>query len=407
MTAPYTLTVTEASQQIQEGVLSPLELVESVFQRITDLEPRLKAWVTLDRDGAIAAAQQATEEAKEGRLRSPLHGIPVGIKDIFYTQGLKTTAGSPVLADFIPPFDATTVARLKAAGAIILGKTTTTEFACFHPTVTRNPWKLNHTPGGSSSGSGAAVAARMCPAALGSQTAGSTLRPAAYCGIVGLKPTYGRISRHGIFPVSWCLDHVGILVRTVQDAALLLQVLAGYDPQDRSSARVPVPPYLAEMKRMEREPRIGLVREFFLERADAAVQKNVEEVVTRLSKAGARIEEVKLPPSFSALHAAHRTIMRVEAAAVHAQLFPGNEEKYSQRMRSLIESGTLVPAVYYLRAQRLRQHFCQEMETLLQQVDVLLTPTTPATAPASLETTGDPAFNAPWTFCGIPAISIP
>jgi aspartyl-tRNA(Asn)/glutamyl-tRNA(Gln) amidotransferase subunit A len=200
---------------------------------------------------------------------------------------------------------------------------------------------------------------------------------------------------------------VGILVRTVRDAALLLQTLAGYDAQDRSSAQAPVPNYLKALEWEVWNPHIGLIRDFFLEKATAEVQKNIENTVERLSKAGATIEEVKLPQSFSVLHAAHRTIMRVEAAAVHERLFPGNEEKYSPPLRSLLEAGMLVPGIHYLRAQRLRQHFRLEMEAILQQIDILLAPTTPAEAPANLDTTGDPSFNTPWTFCGLPAISLP
>ncbi len=407
MADPYTLTIAEASKAIHTKNLSPVELVKSVLQRIEDLEPKLQAWVTIDQAAVLEAARLAEQEVQQSRFRSLLHGIPVGIKDIYYTAGMKTTAGSPLYANFVPSFDATPVAKLKAAGAIILGKTTTTEFATFHPTTTRNPWDVRHTPGGSSSGSGAAVAARMCPAALGSQTAGSTLRPAAYCGIVGLKPTYGRISRYGVIPVSWCLDHVGILVRTVRDAAILLQVLAGYDPQDRSSARLPVPHYLDALEQPVQKPHIGVIRDFFLEKAQAEVQKNIETTVDRLARAGARITEVKLPKSFSALHAAHRTIMRVEAAAVHENLLPGNEAQYSPQLRSLLEAGMLVSGVDYLRAQRLRQHFQREIEAILRHTEILLAPTTPAEAPGSLETTGDPSFNTPWTFCGIPAISIP
>src|SRR5215813_5087934 len=194
MDAPHRLTIAAAADQIRTRQVSPVELVRSCLQRIDQLEPRLQAWVTLDRERALAAAQRCEEEIRRGQYRGPLHGIPVGIKDIFYTAGLRTTAGSPIYADFVPDYDATTVRLLKEAGAIILGKAQTTEFAALAPSPTCNPWNLEHTPGGSSSGSAAAVAARMCPGTLGSQTYGSTIRPAAYCGCVGLKPTYGRIS---------------------------------------------------------------------------------------------------------------------------------------------------------------------------------------------------------------------
>src|SRR3989440_768325 len=239
--APHTLTIAAAAEQIRTRRLSPVDLVRSCLQRTDQLEPRLQAWVTLDRERALATAQRCEEEIRRGQYRGPLHGIPIGIKDIFYTAGVRTTVGSPIYADFVPDYDATAVRRLKDAGAIILGKAQTTEFAALAPSPTHNPWNLEHTPGGSSSGSAAAVAAAMCPGALGSQTYGSTIRPAAYCGCIGLKPTYGRIRGFGLFAPSLSLDHLGLFSPTVTDTALLLQVLAGYDPQDPACERMPVP----------------------------------------------------------------------------------------------------------------------------------------------------------------------
>ena len=222
MPEPHELSVAEAAAQIREGTLSPVALVESLLARIDALDGDLQAWVTIDRDAVLSAAQQREAEVRQGDPLGLIHGVPVGLKDIFYTEGMLTACGSKVNADFVPDFDATSVAKIKAAGGIILGKAVTTEFASGDPSPTRNPWNLEHTPGGSSSGSCAAVAARMVPAALGSQTAGSTCRPAGYNGIVGMKATYGRISRYGVAPLSWSLDHVGILTRTVADAALML-----------------------------------------------------------------------------------------------------------------------------------------------------------------------------------------
>jgi len=227
MGEPCMLSLAAMITQIKRRRLSPVTLVESILQRIDSLEPTIKAWVTIDRKAVIDEACRQQEEIVQGKNRGILHGIPIGVKDIFYTAGVRTTAGSEIFENFIPDHDATAVARLKGAGAIVLGKTASTEFAFADPAPTRNPWNLEHTPGGSSSGSAAAVATCMCPAALGSQTGGSTLRPAAYCGVVGFKPTYGRISRYGVFPLSWTLDHVGFLTRCVQDAAILLGVLAG------------------------------------------------------------------------------------------------------------------------------------------------------------------------------------
>jgi Asp-tRNA(Asn)/Glu-tRNA(Gln) amidotransferase A subunit family amidase len=380
--------------------------MESTLAWIEAIEPQVQAWVTLDVAGALESAHRCAEELQRGQICGPLHGVPLGIKDIFYTAGMRTTMGSPIFADYVPDYDATTVARLKAAGAIIVGKTQTTEFATLDPAPTHNPWQLSHTPGGSSSGSGAAVGACMIPGALGSQTAGSVLRPAAYCGTVGLKPTFGRISRYGVFPVSWRLDHMGILTRTVEDAALLLQVLAGYDPNDLSSATLPVPDYLQGLE-TGAAPRFGVMRDFFWERATTAVQRHTEEAIGRLQQAGAQVREVRPPESFAAGFAAHRIIMQVEAAAVHADLFSCHREKYGPHIRSTIEGGILIPGVPYVRAQRVRRRLQRQLEPLLASVDVLLTPTTPTPAPAGLHATGDPVFQTPWTFVGLPSITVP
>src|SRR4030043_95535 len=295
MTEPYTLTLSEMITKIRRRKLSPVKLLESLLQRIDSLEPSLQAWVTIDRQSILQEAHRRQNEIARGGIRGPLHGIPIGVKDIYYTAGVKTTGGSKIMADFIPDHDATAVERLKKAGAIILGKTATTEFAFADPAPTRNPWNLKHTPGGSSSGSAAAVSALMCPAALGSQTGGSVLRPAAYCGVVGLKPTYGRISRYGVFPLGWTLDHVGVLTRSVKDAAILLGILAGYDPKDRTTSPEPVPDYLRAFTSTRRPPRIGVVRDFYREKAAGYVWRHTEKVLARLKKAGARLEEAKMP----------------------------------------------------------------------------------------------------------------
>ncbi|MBI5966711.1 MAG: amidase, partial [Deltaproteobacteria bacterium] len=252
------LKLSEMITQIKRRRLSPVTLLESILERIDSLEPSLKAWVTIDRKGILTEARRHGDEITRGKTRGPLHGIPIGVKDIYYTSGMKTTAGSKIFENFIPDHDATAVARLKKAGAIVLGKTATTEFASADPAPTRNPWNPDHTPGGSSSGSAVAVATGMCPAALGSQTGGSVLRPAAYCGVVGLKPTYGRISRYGVFALSWTLDHVGFLTRSAEDAAILLRVLAGSDPQDPTASKEAVPDYTRFLKSSRKPPRIGI-----------------------------------------------------------------------------------------------------------------------------------------------------
>jgi Asp-tRNA(Asn)/Glu-tRNA(Gln) amidotransferase A subunit family amidase len=288
-----------------------------------------------------------------------------------------------------------------------LGKAVTTEFATGDPSPSINPWDHAHTPGGSSSGSSVAVAARMCPAALGSQTGGSTCRPAAYNGIVGLKPSYGRISRYGVIPVSWSLDTVGILVRTVEDAAILLGAMAGHDPNDPGSSAEAVPDYRGALDRLQGPPRIGLLREFFLEQCDEEMRKQTEDAAQSLAQAGATIEEVGLPESFATCHAVQRIIMNTECAAFHEELFREHADDYSSRLRSSIEAGMLTPAVRYLQAQRMRRRLSREMNALAGRFDALLMPSTPTPAPRDLSTTGDPLFQSPWTSAGLPTVTIP
>lgn len=407
MAEPYRLSLAELAIEIKRKKLSPVALAESLLARIHALEPSLRAWTTIDRERVLQEAHRRDREIRRGKWLGPLHGVPIGVKDIYFTAGVKTTAGSKILADFVPAYDATAVERLKKAGAIILGKTASTEFAYADPAPTRNPWNLNHTPGGSSSGSAAAVAVHMCPAALGSQTGGSILRPAAYCGIVGLKPTYGRISRHGVFPFSWTLDHMGPLTRTVEDAAILLSVLAGHDPRDPTSSMAPVSNYRRALRSLRRPPRLGLVRAFYQEKADPPVWEHTEKVIRRLRKAGARVEEVTMPESFAVAVDAHRIIMRVEGASVHEDGYEKHRDLYGPKLRELIEIGLMIRGVDYLRARKIREQFCREMDSVMENFDCLITPTTPSAAPSGLSSTGDSAFQAPWSFSGLPSINLP
>ncbi len=407
MAEPFGLTVAQAAQQIRQRTLSPVTLAQSLLERIDALDPSLRAWVTIDREEVLGTARELELELDRTGPRGPIHGVPVGLKDIFYTEGMKTTACSPIYAEFVPGYDATSVARIRQAGGIILGKAVTTEFASSDPSPTISPWNPAHTPGGSSSGSSVAVATRMCPAALGSQTGGSTCRPAAYNGIVGLKPTYGRISRYGVVPLSWSLDTVGILVRTVTDAALMLQVMAGHDPNDPGSATQPVPDYLQQMEALGRPPRIGLAKGFFDEQSTPEVRTHTEAIVRQLAEAGAKVEEVSLPESFATAHACQRIVGNVEAASFHEESFRRRADDYGPKIRSAIEMGMLIPGVRYVQAQRLRRQFRQDMIQMVKQVDVVLTPATPAPAPPDVSTTGDPAFQVPWTSSELPTITLP
>ena len=385
------MTLSQASRMIHEGSLTSIELLESLLERITELEPTLEAWVTVEKKKALSAAKELTKEADEGRFKGLLHGIPVGVKDIFYTKGTRTTMGSAIFNDFVPSYDAEIVSSLKSSGAIILGKTETTEFALHDPAPTRNPWNTQHTPGGSSSGSASAVSSGMVPLALGSQTGGSIVRPASYCGVVGFKGTYDLLSRVGVFPLSWSLDHVGFMTRTVSDAIITLKTLRP-DLEIEESIVV---------------PKIGLLSEYFKENAEDEVWPGFERVVGTLWGEGATFMNVELPESFGLVQDVHRVIMSVEAAAVHEDTFREKNEKYGEYIRGFISSGLLVPATAYLRAQRLRGLIIKDIVQLLKDYDCFACPSTKDTAPLGLEWTGSPAFNVPWSLTGLPSVTIP
>jgi aspartyl-tRNA(Asn)/glutamyl-tRNA(Gln) amidotransferase subunit A len=343
----------------------------------------------------------------EGGPRGPLHGIPVGVKDVYYTAGVKTSAGSKLLEDFVPEYSATAVRRLERAGAILLGKTACTEFAANDPAPTRNPWNLDHTPGGSSSGSAAAVAARTCFVTLDTQTAGDILRPAAYNGVVGLKPSYGRISRHGTIPVSWSLDTSGVMAHSIEDAALALGVLAGHDPADQSSSTRPVPDYVGAIRGRSDPPTLGLLRRYYYDHSAEEMREHTDRVVELLREAGARIEEVESPEDLGLVYAAHRIVVFSECAAYHQKTFRQRPEDYGPKLRQLIELGQITSAVSYIQAQRFRRRFGRRLGETLRGVDALITPTTTTTAPKGLIATGDRRFQIPWTFAGVPAINVP
>lgn len=400
-------TITQIASGIHSGVLSSVQVVEACLARIDQVDQAVLAWVAVDREGALAAARDRDAEARAGRFHGPLHGVPVGLKDIIHAAGMVTTAGAATFAHERPEADAACVARLRRAGAVILGKTATTEYAYADPTVTRNPWNLGHTPGGSSSGSGAAVASRMVPLALGSQTGGSTLRPAAYCGVVGLKPTHGRISAVGVIPVAWSLDHVGIIARSVEDAALALSVLAGYDPADPYSEPVPTADYVAAMSQSLLPPRLGIPGGLFREIASPEVVAHLDAVAESFRRAGAAIEEVQIPPSAEGLRAIGNLIMRVECATFHADRFARHADSYRPQIRAFIQAGLATPGVDYVRAQQARQRFRDDMQILLRGYDALLLPVTPTPAPRGLASTGDAVFCNPWSFAGLPAIALP
>ena len=402
--ALHDLTAIEAADLIQRRDISSLELVEALLARIERVEPALRSFVTVDAQGARAAAKAADAALQAGQGTGALHGVPFAAKDIYDAEGLPTIAGYPPLAGTVATSDAFSVARMKAAGAVVIGKTVTTQFASGDPSPTRNPWRADRTPGGSSSGSAAAVAARLVPIALGTQTGGSILRPAAYNGVVGLKPTYGRVSRRGIVPLSWTLDHAGPIVRSVGDAALVLGVLAGHDPLDpRSLPAAPFDPGAARAALPE--PRLGLLVDF-IDRAEANVRAHLLEVVTRLRDAGATVIEIRLRSSFDLYLAVQRLTMQAEAAAVHAGWIARDRQHYSPRIRAEAMVGQLLPSWVYLQSQRVRRRLAAETSELAAEFDTFLLPTASNLAPGP-ETTGDPSFQSPWSLIGWPSISLP
>ncbi len=414
MPEPFELSLSAAAAAIARGDLSPVELIDSTLARIQRLDPRVLAWARLRPEDARREAQRLTELQAAGTILGPLHGIPVGIKDIFYTAGVETSCGSPIMAGFIPTYDATAVSRLRQAGAVIVGKTHTTEFASFDPSPARNPWGLDHTPGGSSSGSGAALAARMCQGALGSQTSGSIVRPAAYCGIVGLKPTFGRVSRHGVHPLAWTLDHPGPMARTVRDTAILLEAIAGPDPHDPSTISAPpVARYAgalddpASREDAVRGLRVGVPDRYFTEDLDPEAAGAYRAATRALESLGCSVRDVRLPDIFEAGMDAHELIHNVEAAAVHIDTYRTRAGDYGQKLRAVIETGLQVPAPTYVRAQQVRTRLIDAMRALLRTADVLATPATQGPAPRGLASTGSPVFNRPFSFLGFPSLTVP
>ena len=397
MAAMDELGAAEAARRIRAGSLSPSNLLAACLKRTDAVEPAVAAWVRLDRDAAARVAVQRDIEAREGRFMGPLHGVPIALKDIFDAAGVPTTAGAPAWATRTPAVDAPSVAALRGAGAVPMGKLATTPFAYLDPSATRNPWNPEHTPGGSSSGPAAAVAARMVPLALGSQTVGSVLRPAAYCGVVGLKPTHGRISAAGVLELAGSLDHVGVFARAVEDCALALAVLASGDPAAEDYAAAVLEPAA---------PRIGVLTAL-LARATPEMGKHLEEITRGLEAAGARLGEVTLPAAFASIDEVGATVLRAEAAAAHAARFPAHAAEYPPRIKELIQLGHAITAPQYLAAQATRRRVRAEVSAVAARHDVFLLPTIGAPAPRGLGSTGDPSFCSPWSFLGMPAITLP
>lgn len=403
MSEPRELTVVDALSRMRKGKLKAEELVVSCLERIRRRDGAVRAWVEVYEAQALDEARGCDADFRSGRWRGKLHGIPVGIKDIIDVKGMWTRAGCAAYPPRVAERDAPAVKRMRDAGAVILGKTETTAFANNDPAVTRNPWNIKHTPGGSSSGSGAAVADRMCLAALGTQTGGSVLRPAAYNGVVGVKPTYASISTQGVIPVSWSLDHVGTLARSVRDSEVLFGVLR--DPCPDPFARVPAAVH--HPGRENRAPlRLGYFRKFTTARAEEAVIKHLDAVLSAFEAAGMEIIGLDLG-EFEQAANAHRTIMDAELAAYHRTLFDSRGDQYPPNIKGRIEKGMTISGYRYIEAVHHRIAFQRAFGEALSGVDAAVMPTAPTTAPRGLASTGSPVFCVPWSISGFPAVTIP
>jgi aspartyl-tRNA(Asn)/glutamyl-tRNA(Gln) amidotransferase subunit A len=409
--------IAELAPRLAAKEISPVEVTEAALARLEQLEPRLNAFITVTGESARHAARAAEAAIRAGHYQGPLHGIPVAIKDLYATRGVATTFGSPLYADWVPDFDAAAVEQLKRAGAVLLGKTNLHELAYgstsanAHYGPVHNPWRLDHHPGGSSGGSSAAVAARVAYAAMGSDTGASIRQPAACAGIVGIKPTFGRLSKYGALPLAWSQDHAGPLTRTVRDAALMLQALAGHDPRDPSSALRPVPDFTAGINGGVAGLRIGVARAFFFEECAADVVAAVDTALEVFEDLGALIEEIVLP-DMEAAYTVGTVTIAVEGAAYHAANLRERPELFSDELRAAFELGSFYSGVDYVQAQRLRRHLMDATERAIAGFDAVVMPTSPVPATPIAGTPPEhamlrPRNTMPFNVLGLPAISVP
>ena len=419
------LSATQLADYIKSREVSPVEATEAYLERIAEVDGQLNSYITVCREEALVAAQGAEAEIAAGNYRGPMHGIPVAVKDQLNTRGIRTTGGSSILADNIPDEDATVIAKLKDAGAILLGKLNMSEFAsgdAFHHPYgrPRNPWDLNRNPGTSSSGSGAATAAGLCATSLGEDTGGSIRGPATFCGLVGIRPTWGRVSRYGMQGAAWSMDTAGPISRTVADCAMTLGAIAGYDPKDPYTWDAPVPDYVAGLTGDIRGLKVGVVRErVYSDTVDSEVGAAVIRAIARLGELGADVAEVSLPLM---LHSAviSSGIIMVDAAALHRETLAERLGDYDHNNQVRLLAGSILPAQVYHRVLRLRHAVRQEILDALQRVDVLVMPT--SSIPASLIPesaginskqevvdgyAGRRSFTSPYNLAGVPALSVP
>jgi aspartyl-tRNA(Asn)/glutamyl-tRNA(Gln) amidotransferase subunit A len=414
----HELDLTEAAALLRGKKLSPVELTRACLARVEKLNPVLNAFLTVTAEPALEQARAAEQEIRRGGWRGPLHGIPIALKDLIDTAGVRTTAASAVFLERVPQQDAEAVRRLKAAGAVLLGKLNLHEFAyggsgvVGHFGPARNPWSPAHITGGSSSGSAAAVAAGMCYAALGTDTAGSIRLPAACCGIVGLKPTYGLASARGVIPLAWSYDHVGPMTRSVADAAALLAAIAGYDPEDLTSQPVPLANYAAALESKTSPLRLGVAREFFFAGLDPEIARAVEAALTVLGGLVREVREVSVPVD------ADRTAMTAEAWAYHAPLVAEHSELYQPETLRRIRTGSEVSAAAYIAKRSELERMRREAGRIFADLDLVVTPTVPVPPPTFAEIEKNPQElrprellllrnTRPFNVLGLPAISLP
>lgn len=401
---PADLTAAQAAAAIRAGTLSSEALVQACLARIDAVDADVKAWTFIDREDALARARHADRRAADGLASGPLLGVPVGVKDVIDVAGLPTECGSPLFRGFRPEQNSAAVAALEMAGAIVLGKTVTTELACFTPAATRNPRNMAHTPGGSSSGSAAAVAAGMVPLALGTQTAGSVIRPASFCGVFGLKPSFGTVSRQGVLLQSHTLDTVGVFARSIEDLALAAEAMCRYDPDDRYSVAYARGSLAAlAMEPPPVTPRLGLVRTPAWEETDAVTRDAFAELADEL---GDGLTELEISGLGEAIDA-QRTVQRAENSAYYGPFARRAPELLSQGLLEHLKTGTRIPARDYIDAVRLREVVYANFLRAIDGFDALVTPAAPGPAPAGFITTGNPVFNGVWTYLGVPAVTLP
>jgi Asp-tRNA(Asn)/Glu-tRNA(Gln) amidotransferase A subunit family amidase len=399
----------DARRAIEEGLLSSQELVAACLARIDELEDNIGAWAHLDRDLAMQQARAADEFRRRGLVLGALHGLPVGIKDIIDTADYPTERGTVLHQGRQPECDATLVALLKEAGAIILGKTVSTEMAVYAPGKTRNPHNPGHTPGGSSSGSAAAVSAAMIPLSVGTQTNGSIIRPASYCGVYGFKPSFGRISRHGVLEQSPPLDTIGVFARDLADLALIADVLMRYDAQDRAMTPI-APPCIARIMAQEvpTDQHFAFVRTPLWDQVEQVTKDGLRELIdTANQRHDKTIELLDLPDAFAALHEDHRKVMEGDLARSFADEYRRGKNQLSDVLREMIERGQNVSDNEYDNALKMQQEYSAYLAEIYDEYDAIITPATPGPAPAGIDATGSPVMNTIWTFSGRPALNVP